>query len=188
MNSLVFDIETVSNRHDEYKEAFPKSKKKAGLHAIISQVVAIGIQDGDDTWCPMAAGGSKENELLEAFAEYLNKHKKNSTIVGFNIKNFDIPFLQMRAMLYGINLDFPDRRSPRIVDIYEVLGGKWQTDISACSLSELSWFLYGKGKATNGNEIQGMWDAGNTEGIRQHCLEDVEITNRIYQDFKGVYW
>lgn len=187
MKAIVFDIETVSNRHDEYKEAFPKSKKKAGLHAIISQAVCIGMHDGIASSCIAVDEFDTEQAVLEWFSGVLREHN-NSSLVGFNIKNFDIPFLQLRAMKYDIKLDFPDIRSNRIIDIYQAIGGKWQTDISACSLSELSWFLYDKCKATNGNEIQGMWDAGDIEGIREHCLEDVEITNRIYQDFKGCYW
>ena len=47
MNSpIIFDIETIPDRLTEYNQAFPKSKKKAGIHAIISRVVAIGYDLG----------------------------------------------------------------------------------------------------------------------------------------------
>jgi DNA polymerase elongation subunit (family B) len=186
MRSLIFDIETAPCRAAEYAQAFPKSKKKPGLHAIISQVVAIGHTDGHT---PLVLAGTDEEALLRRFADDLKEHLDNGgVLVGFNIKNFDIPLLQLRAAKYGIRLDFPDRRSPRIIDIYEVLGGKWQSDISSCSLSELGWFLYGQGKATNGSDVARMWATGDIEGIRAHCLEDIKLTEKIYKDFMGVMW
>lgn len=45
---LVIDIETVPHRLDEYKTLFPNSKKKGGLHSIISEVVCICIADSSD--------------------------------------------------------------------------------------------------------------------------------------------
>jgi hypothetical protein len=33
-----------------------------------------------------------------------------------------------------------------------------------------------------------MWEDNDPEGIRAHCLEDIEITSRIYNDFRGTLW
>lgn len=187
---LIIDIETVPHRYVEYRESFPKSKKKPGLHAIISEVVAIGLVDGMQ---PSVLSQSKqgefqsEAELLDWVAKALKEHQ-NDPIIGFNIKNFDLPLLQLRAAKYGIKLDIPDRHSKRIIDIYEALGGKWATDISACSLSELAWFLYGTPKQSSGADVAEMWAKGDIAGIRGHCLEDVTLTSKIYKDFLGVLW
>ena len=137
----------------------------------------------------ISRGGDFETEpdLLEWFARVLREHK-NAPLVGYNIKNFDIPFLQLRAAKHGIKLEFPDRRSQRIVDIYDCLGGKWQSDVSSCSLSELGWALYGEGKATDGSSVAEWWAAGDINSIREHCLEDCILCNRIYNDLKGVLW
>ena len=184
MNSpIIFDIETIPDRLSEYNQAFPKSKKKAGIHAIISRVVAIGYDLGGYQKVIMG----EEEEILGEFADLLNEHR-TATLVGFNIKNFDIPLIRLRAAKYGIKLYLPDRRSQRICDLFDVLGGKWQTDVSACSLSELHWFLYGAGKQTNGCDIAQMWEDNDLESIRAHCSEDVEITSRIYNDFRGQLW
>ena len=184
MNSpIIFDIETVPDRLTEYNQAFPKSKKKAGIHAIISRVVAIGYNLGGYQKVIMG----EEEKILKEFADLLNEHR-TATLVGFNVKNFDLPVLSLRAAKYDIKLYLPDRRSQRICDLFDILGGKWQTDVSACSLSELHWFLYGAGKQSNGSDIAKMWEGGDLESIRAHCAEDIEITSRIYNDFRGTLW
>lgn len=178
-NPLIFDIETVPDRFDDYSQAFPKSKKKPGLHAIISRVVAIGYEvDGH-----RKAIAGDEPAMMGEFDDLLKEHR-TSTIVGFNIKNFDIPVLRMRAAKHGIKLDFPDRRSQRICDLFEILGGKWQTDVSACSLRELIWYFYGETASTHsGADVAEMWKRGDMAGICDHCLEDVEFLRRLYDDF-----
>ena len=182
-NPIIFDIETISDREEEYRLAFPKSKKRGGIHAIISRVVAIGYQLGGYQNVIMG----DEKEILTEFANLLQDHR-GGTLVGFNVKNFDIPVLSLRAAKHGIKMDLPNRRSQRILDLFEALGGKWQTDTSACSLSELHWYLYGTGKQTNGSDIAQMWADGDLEGIRVHCAEDCAITSKIYNDFQGVLW
>ena len=113
MNSpIIFDIETIPDRLTEYNQAFPKSKKKAGIHAIISRVVAIGYDLGGYRKVIMG----EEEEILGEFADLLNEHR-TATLVGFNIKNFDIPLIRLRAAKYGIKLYLPDRRSQRICDL-----------------------------------------------------------------------
>lgn len=184
---LIIDIETAPNWYEEYRAAFPKSKKRPGLHAIISQVVCIGLHDGIEPSCIGVDEFDTEQAMLEWFSGILREHK-NDPLVGFNIKNFDLPLLQLRAAKYGIKLEIPDRHSKRIIDIYEALGGKWATDISACSLSELAWFLYGQPKQSSGADVAEMWAKGDIAGIREHCLEDIMQTSKIYQDFQGVLW
>lgn len=184
MNSpIIFDIETIPDRLTEYNQAFPKSKKKGGIHGIISRVVAIGYNLGGYQKVIMG----EEEAILGEFADLLNEHRM-ATLVGFNVKNFDIPLIRLRAAKHGIKLYLPDRRSQRICDLFDILGGKWQTDVSACSLGELHWYLYGSGKQTNGCDIAKMWEDGDLEGIQFHCMEDIEKTSRIYNDFHGVLW
>ena len=67
MNSpIIFDIETIQDRLTEYKQAFPKSEKKAGIHAIISRAVAIGYDLGGYQKVIMG----EEEEILKEFADF----------------------------------------------------------------------------------------------------------------------
>jgi DNA polymerase elongation subunit (family B) len=187
MNHIVIDIETAPDRAGEYARLWPKSKKKQGIHAIISQVVCIGLSvNGEKPEAIDRIDYESEKALLLSLSEKLNALKP--TIIGYNSKGFDLPILQLRAAKAGIKLDLPDKRSPRCIDLYEHLGGKWQTDTSACSLSELAWFLYGTPKTSGGEEVAAWWAKKDLQSIREHCLADVELTNRIYKDYRGVLW
>lgn len=186
-NYLVIDIETAPWFAKEYAAIWPKSKKKPGIHAIVSQVVCVGLREHGQTSMIAPPEFPSEKKVLEWLQGILKEHQ-NSDIVGFNIKNFDFPFLQVRAAKYGLKLDLPDKRSVRGKDLFESLGGKWQTDVSSCSLTELAWFLYGECKKTDGGDVAGWWAEKNYDAIKGHCAEDVELTDRIYQDFRGKLW
>lgn len=185
---LIIDIETAPFKADEHKALFPSTKKKGGLHAIISQVVAIGVSYGgirevmgyDDF------PACQEKCLLEWAGKIFSTNP--TPIVGFNIKNFDLPFLKMRAALHGIKMNIPQPRSSNVVDIYEAIGGKWQTDVSACSLSELGWHLYGEAKTSSGADVAKQFAVGDMAAIKEHCLQDVILTEKIYKDFNDVMW
>lgn len=56
---------------------------------------------------------SEEKKLLEAFAEYLENF---DTIVTFNGNKFDIPFLEKRSFVYGIDLAFSEKTG---IDLYK---------------------------------------------------------------------
>jgi len=73
---LIFDLETT------------------GLDPFSDQIVAIGYSLGGRTSVLM----NGEKEMLARFAEAL---KKADRIVGFNITDFDIPFLLIRCMKHS---------------------------------------------------------------------------------------
>jgi DNA polymerase elongation subunit (family B) len=187
MSYLVLDIESAPWMADEYAAIWPKSKKRAGLHAIISQVVCVGLRESGQTSMIAPPEFTSEKKVLEWVQVVLREHK-NSDIVGYNTKNFDFPFLQIRAAKYGIKLDLPDKRALRNKDIFEAMGGKWATDVSSCSLSELAFLLYAEGKKTDGGDVARWWSEKNYEAIKRHCAEDVELTDRVYNDLKGVFF
>lgn len=180
---LVLDIETSPNRAVEYKQHFPDSKKKPGLHAIISEVVCIGLSfSGERTVILDRQNHDSEKSLLESLRDILNTHR-GERFVTFNGKQFDTQILKIRAMKHGIRMPLPEQRSPLHVDLYDILGGKWQSDVSSCSLRELIWMMYGEVASTEGGNQVATWYAdGELVKIAEHCEEDVRYTARLYQD------
>ena len=187
MDTLVIDIETIPNRYEDYQKAFPKSKKKPGLHAIISEIVCIGLVETGKVSVLDRQQFADERQILQWFARVAHEHK-NSNIVTFNGKNFDFPVIKMRAAFHKIKMELPDNRATRNIDLYECAGGKWQSDISSCTLSELAWMAFNEVKTSDGSEIARWWQDGNLGAIRAHCEEDCLITWRLYQAFRGVLW
>ncbi len=191
MSEIVIDIETAPHKAEEYKANWPASKKKPGLHALISEVCCIGIYELESNHASVISRSNmaSEEEIL-SWACKLFRERRNDTIVTYNGKAFDAPILGLRASLYGIPLNkyLPDKRSQRHKDLYDILGGKWATDISSCSLSELAWCLLGTPKSSNGSDVAKWFSEGDYEKIDNHCLEDIKITTEIYNKLKGIYW
>jgi DNA polymerase elongation subunit (family B) len=185
-DTLVIDIETIPHRADAYKAAFPKSKKKPGLHSICSEIVCVGLSENGHISILDRQKFDSERDILQWLAEVF-RVQRNSTFVSFNGKSFDFPHIQMRSALYGIPVSLPDKRSKQNVDIYEAIGGKWQTDTSSCSLRELIWFKYNELAATDsGDSVADLWAKGDLAAIATHCEEDVRYTAKLYNDFKGI--
>lgn len=134
LTTIVLDIETVAtDRIDEYKEKFEPEKKsskkvlksdKPGLHWLTGKVICICIKPlgkSAITFCD-----EDENLILSAFYEELLKLRPVN-LVTFNGQAFDIPFLYMRGLVYGLDFSalLPREKWSKLhVDLYEHLGGK----------------------------------------------------------------
>jgi len=106
-------------------------KEKAGLHAEFSSVLCIVA--GYFTFKEEIQNGKKqkvldietkkfygsEDTLIQKFFIYVNKYFKEipgASIGGYNIKEFDIPFLMKRALACGITYDATN--FPSVFDVY----------------------------------------------------------------------
>lgn len=160
----------------------PKSAKP-GLHWLTGRIVCVCVKpDGQE---PVAFGDEDEEALLVALHEYLMA-RFPYTLITFNGKAFDVPFLVMRGALYG--LDFAslmpsDRFSKSHFDVFEnVGGGKWGLP---CKLSELAWYLGLPDVEGAGSKVQEQYDAGDFQAIIDHCKSDVVTTEGIYKIMFG---
>lgn len=88
-----------------------------GLSPANAEVYLIGTLAFKDDRLYMqqffAEDTSEEKAILTEFAEYL---KAFDTIVTFNGNKFDIPFLEKRSFIYGIDLAFSEKTG---IDIYK---------------------------------------------------------------------
>ncbi len=102
--------------------------QKAGIFAEFAKVICISVgflqHDGDGIWRMKlkSFAGDNEEVILAEFSALLQKHyfdPEKHRLCGHNIKEFDIPFLCRRMIIYGMTL-------PSLLD----LSGKkpWQTN------------------------------------------------------------
>jgi len=74
----------------------------AALSAITGQVVAIGYQGKKET-LHLAVDGITEHQLLVQFWKiYQQGRSEKRSLVGFNIKAFDVPFICQRSWILGV--------------------------------------------------------------------------------------
>lgn len=81
-----------------------KIYEEAALAAVTGQVVAIGYR-GAETKLHLAVDGVTERHLLVQFWKtYKHARATSRKMVGFRIKNFDIPFLAQRSWMLGVEV------------------------------------------------------------------------------------
>jgi DNA polymerase elongation subunit (family B) len=134
-----------------------------------------------------------EAEVLTAFWEVAKRYE---TIVTFNGRGFDVPFIYLRSAMLNVPISRKDW-----------LGYRFQTE-PHCDLAEQLTF-YGisgrdgaarrfnldfyckafgiespKSHGVTGNDVSSMLAAGRHRDIAEYCLRDVKATLLLYQIWK----
>ncbi len=91
-------------------------------------------------------------------------------LIGYNSDHFDIPILNRYYMGDLTKIKSIDL----LKEIRNVLGRRLRLD----NIAEAT---LGKRKTGNGLEAMDWWLQGDIERVRTYCIEDVRITNEIYE-------
>lgn len=127
--------------------------------------------------------GMPEKEMLILFWDYI---KQFETVITFNGRKFDIPFLLLRSALNGIR---PTR---------DLMGYRYEHKKHCDLLDQLSF--YGNTKMFNldfychafgihspksggitGWEVQEFYEAGKIREIAEYCARDIVATYKLYE-------
>jgi 3'-5' exonuclease len=134
-------------------------KERAALSAESGVVLCIGIEDG--TGFTILDVNGDEKALLRQFWGWLELHQitNNHQVLGFNIFDFDLPFLIRRSWKLGVSVPAVVRSgrywSEQLVDIMAVWGcGNRQQTIS---LDRLAKYLGVGAKNGDGKDFAKLW-------------------------------
>lgn len=216
---IFFDIETESLTAEELLARQPKfgaranikdpekieadieAKKKswadkAALDPYSGRVIAIGhVKDDADIICDHFNGVSKmEREIIDDFWE-MYRDNPNHMLCGFNILNFDIPFLVRRSFALGVPVprdvngvfNFAStnsrRMGPRFLDLMDFWRlGNFQDRIS---LSNLAIHCGFQPKEGSGKDFAGLLRSDIKEAYR-YLKNDVMLVRSIYNRVLGL--
>jgi predicted PolB exonuclease-like 3'-5' exonuclease len=217
MRALVFDIETVPDV-DLGKRLFNLDGlsdedvgKAMGFHRLQEtgsdflplhqhRIVAISVvwryRDGLKVMT-LGEPDSPERDLVAKFFEAIEKYTPD--LVSWNGGAFDLPVLNYRALLHGIQAprywelgenetgfrynNYLSRFHWRHLDLMDVLSG-WQGR-SRASLSDMATLLGFPGKlGFAGDQVWDAWLRGNIGAIRDYCETDVMNTYLIWLRFQ----
>jgi 3'-5' exonuclease len=202
IDGIIFDIETgpltpeqLEHRMPEFtapanwkdeekinrniKEQQEKWTDKAALDAQTGEVLAIGLMfQGKATILDQKNNGG-EKEVIKAFWDVVTK-STNRRFIGFNILNFDLPFLFRRSLVYGLTPScivrgnrYWDHRFVDLLDVY-TCGNREQR----ISLDKLCTMLGLEGKTGSGADFH-KWFKQEPAKARAYLCNDLEITAKV---------
>ena len=170
--TVVLDIETV---------ALDPSDEKGALDAMTGRVVCVGmlIDDGKEVK-EITFAGEDEARIITGFWDAL---KPGDTVVGHNVLDFDIRFLQQRSWILGIQpsrtLDTRRYYTADVIDTLQ-LWTNWSGNKKGVTLDALGSALGCGRKTGEGARVAEWWAVRDIDSIKKYCCEDVQLTYRVF--------
>lgn len=217
-NILIFDIETVADTQG-YRRLHPElaDLTDADTLAIMQNerlaetgstfirhhlqkiaAISVALKHGEQfaLWS-LGEEASDEAELIRRFFQGIDKY--SPTLVSWNGSGFDLPVLQYRALIHGIDAqryfeigdddrdfrynNYLSRFHWRHIDMMDVLSGFQPRSVA--SLNDIAVLCGLPGKlGIDGSAVQGLYDAGDIARIRAYCETDVMTTYLVYLRFE----
>ena len=210
-----YDLESLSESQQEFllryaeKEADEEIKQRKideavrymSLYPLTAKVVAIGMLNVDtEKTLVLYEGGEEENDLTaeekpvkyksmpeeEMLKTFWSYAKKVDSLITFNGRNFDIPFLMMRSAMLKIkptvNLLKNRYDVTNHIDLLEQftfygLTKKFNLDFYCNAFGVDS----SKSKGVTGMDVKQLYDAGKVKEVAVYCGEDVNATYGLYK-------
>lgn len=173
------------------------------LYPLTAKVVAIGMLNtmtenslvlfqgsGSEDWSvdekKISYKAVDEKEMLQLFWKYV---KNAETVVTFNGRNFDLPFMMIRSAMLGVkpsvNLLKKRYGASDHVDLLEQftfygLTKKFNLDFYCQSFGIES----PKSKGVSGIDVKELFNAGKIKDVAIYCGEDVKATYDLYKIWK----
>lgn len=214
IETVGFEFDSLAESQQEfilrYPEKEPDEEKRnklvdeairfLSLYPLTAKVVAIGMLntetehsmvlyegDKEDEW-ESGDGDVKynsypENEILSHFWQYA---KKAETLVTFNGRNFDIPFLMLRSAMLKVkptrNLLKNRYDSKSHIDLldkmtFHGITKKFNLDFYCKSFGINS----PKSHGVSGMDVKELYGAGKIKEIATYCSHDVKATYDLYK-------
>jgi uncharacterized protein YprB with RNaseH-like and TPR domain len=156
-----------------------------GLDSLEDEIVAIGLKLNRKEERLFLRGHyiQDEGDLIFKFFKFLNSLEEEACFIGYNIMNFDLPFITARALKYKLPTNLIWNKY--IVDLAQVVSKYMQTKKYNVKFSKICDFL----KITRDNEHTGamipyFWAHYEYGKIKDHLRMDLAATwilfERIY--------
>jgi len=154
------------------------------IYCIAAQLFEPGLIE-EETW---VVWDLDEKVLLEKFEAKLFSYEQKvtqklsvSTFVGYNLRNFDNPFLRLHSIKAGtrkLTQVLPTRRyHDRIDDVMEMALITMRTTVDKyVSMDKVCKFfgLEGKSEDIDGSKVYDFYLAGRHEEVAAYCKSDVD--------------
>lgn len=225
-NSLSASQQEYLVRNAKDEDEVKKKKDEMALYPLTSQVVCLGLQfvklddenneieikkhayavdnsysfDSKDE-ITLSTGDNcsivSETRLISYFWELIDKYK-NTTLITFNGRNFDIPFLMLRSAILKIrpskNLmsgtKFNYFSSSNHIDLIDELTFYNPSSYGATKRFNFDFYTraFGitspKSEGVDGSKVAELFKEGKITEIAEYCLRDVTATWELFKIWK----
>ena len=190
---LVIDIETVPDRqlHTPAEPSPGLERPFPPLYACKPVVIgAMWLSESLGLKRLCAVGdGKDEAGILSDFADFMTARRPH--LVTWNGRGFDLPVLTLRSLRYGISWpwyyrdrDYRYRYSEEgHLDLCDFLSDHGAARMTP--LDGVSRLIGLPGKdGIDGSQVEGLFNAGQTEALRRYCLSDVTQTAFVFLRYR----
>lgn len=175
--------ESILAYQQEHQE---EAWRKQALNSLEGRIICIGFCTLDSD--VIVLSGYDEAANMRAFndviAGYMGVYNEPLVWTGWNIATFDLVWLWRKAIQYELPLRkfIPKDNRQLTCDLMRVFAADFKDYVS---LSTCASFLGIEHDGGNGSEIHDLWQAGDLEGIENHCKRDLETTRSIHNKIFG---
>lgn len=111
---------------------------------------------------------------------------RRDLIIGHNIYDFDLPFINQRSMIYGVPQTAQlsparYRRQPVYDTLHEWTHWVNRRSVSLTELAKILNVELTKTDGMDGGQVCEMFCAGRHQEIADYCLRDVEMVQAVYR-------
>lgn len=167
--------------------------ERAALSAMTGRVLAIGHAAYEDLPIILAADThGSEAKVIELFFAVCQQARQGASykLVGFNIGEFDLPFIVRRALVLGLKI--PQGLLPTgssrffwpswFIDLRDIwtFGAKGNSDLRHGKLGQITKLMGLGEKSGEGKDFARLWrDPATREQARQYLVQDLTITRKL---------
>ncbi len=173
---FIVDVETCPISLEGYFE-LGEDEKKERLNPIDSRIVAIGIRKDGRNDIIM---NKDEKQMLVDFWSKWRKFKDEDRfvkIVGFNILNFDLPFIVMRSFINDVAI-FPFTLK-EVVELRDKINA-YKPGRRRGRLKEFAQLMGFEIMDASGEDIAELWRDEKRDIIKEYLGKDLEFTDAMY--------
>jgi len=152
-----------------------------GINTFEDRIICIGVYIPDAG--AIIIYDPDEETMLKTFLNFLIKDKK---LIGWRIKDFDVPFLKARMLIHGVSDGIKNFKFAEIIDLHEVLSDyqvKGQPLHSSMVYEALG--IHGE-DYIYGGDVPHLYKVAdiapeNIEVIKDHCRYDLVKMVELYK-------
>ncbi len=158
--------------------------KKMGLDPMMNMICCAGYYSDDYQGTIDLEDDTEEAEahLINEFWSIASKHNH---FVTFNGRIFDMKCLLIHGakqkIFPSVNIDSGRYNKGNHTDLRQVFFGSGDFQKGKLDFVSRYYLGHGKTEGMTGDQVQDYWDIGNTEDIFEYCLEDCNITHKLYR-------